>query len=302
MVNGFSLYTFCDRIVTYNEVIDMIIDLITDAAIDSLRLFPFLFLAFFILELLEKYSGHLNQTMLVRFRKAGPLLGGLLGCIPECGIPVLGANLFASSLISPGTLLAVFLSSSDEAILILLGMPEKSDIIPALLICKGIIAIVCGYLVDFFFAKHFETAEDANPLEHHTGCCHHHHNIFVHALQHTFNLFFYIFIFNLALNLLLNLIGFTKLASLLLKNSIFQPILTAVIGLIPNCAASILLTQLFGEGILSFASLVSGLCASTGLGLFVLFKTCQDKKRLFKILGTLWGCSASAGIILSILF
>ena len=91
----------------------MIIDLITDAAIDSLQLFPFLFLAFLILELLGKYSGRLNKTMLIRFRNAGPLLGGLLGCIPECGIPVLGANLFASSLISPGTLLAVFLSTSD---------------------------------------------------------------------------------------------------------------------------------------------------------------------------------------------
>lgn len=280
----------------------MLIDLIADAAIDSLRLFPFLFLAFLILELLEKYSGRLNKTMLIRFRKAGPFLGGLLGCIPECGIPVLGANLFASSLISPGTLLAVFLSSSDEAILILLGMPEHSGVIPTLLICKGIIAVTCGYILDFFFSGYFESAEETELSEHHASCCHHTHNLIVHALQHTINLFFYIFIFNLALNLLLEIIGFSKLASLLLKNSIFQPVLTAVIGLIPNCAASILLTQLFGEGILSFASLVSGLCASTGLGLFVLFKTCPDKKRVLKILGTLWGCSAIAGILLSILF
>ena len=99
----------------------MLFDVIVDAAKDSVRLLPFLFLAFFILELFEYYSDRLNQEMLIRFRKAGPILGALLGCIPECGSPVLAANLFTASLISPGTLLSVFLSTSDEAILVLLG-------------------------------------------------------------------------------------------------------------------------------------------------------------------------------------
>lgn len=277
----------------------MFLDLITDAVIDSVRLIPFLFLAFLILEFLEHHSGKLNRNMLIRFRKAGPFLGALLGCLPECGLPILGANLFAASLISPGTLLAVFLSSSDEAVLVLLGMPECADIVLPLLAIKATIAVICGFLMDFFFAKYFESPEESVFTKH--SCCGHSQNLFLHALRHTWNLFCYIFLFTLALNFLLEIIGFSKLASFLLKDSFFQPILTALIGLIPNCAASILLTQLYGQGILNLASFISGLCASTGVGLFILFKACPDKKRAFRILLALLGSSAATGIILSLL-
>lgn len=279
----------------------MLLDLLMDAFLDSLKLLPFLFLAFLILEFFQQRSGKINQKMLLRFRKAGPLVGALLGCIPECGIPILAANLFAASLITPGTLLAVFLSASDEAILILLGMPKQSHIIPTLLVIKAVVAVVCGYLVDVFFGKYFDSMKSTELHEHdHDHCCHNHsHNMFLHALQHALNLYFFIFTFNFGLNLLLEGIGFTKLASLLLKNSIFQPILSAVIGLIPNCAASVLITELYGQGILSFPSLISGLCATTGLGMFVLLKTCADKKQALKILGALLALSAVVGILLA---
>lgn len=279
----------------------MIFDIILDAAKDSIRLLPFLFLAFLILELLECYSDRLNQKMLIRFRKAGPFLGALLGCIPECGIPVLGANLFAASLISPGTLLSVFLSTSDEAILVLLGTTNGSSIIPKLLFVKFIIAVTVGYGIDLFFAKHFETPKKAMTESHTCSCCSHSSHIFTHALQHTLSLFLYIFLFTLALNFLLEIIGFSKLASLLLKDSLFQPILTAVIGLIPSCASSILLTKLYAQGILSFASFISGLCASTGVGLVVLLKIYPKQNIFRKILAALLIASAGAGIILSLL-
>lgn len=279
----------------------MIFDIILDAAKDSIRLLPFLFLAFLILELLECYSDRLNQKMLIRFRKAGPFLGALLGCIPECGIPVLGANLFAASLISPGTLLSVFLSTSDETILVLLGTTNGSSIIPKLLFVKFIIAVIVGYGIDLFFAKHFETPKKAMTESHTCSCCGHSSHIFTHALQHTLSLFLYIFLFTLALNFLLEIIGFSKLASLLLKDSLFQPILTAVIGLIPSCASSILLTKLYAQGILSFASFISGLCASTGVGLVVLLKIYPKQNIFRKILAALLIASAGAGIILSLL-
>lgn len=279
----------------------MIFDIILDAAKDSIRLLPFLFLAFLILELLECYSDRLNQKMLIRFRKAGPFLGALLGCIPECGIPVLGANLFAASLISPGTLLSVFLSTSDEAILVLLGTTNGSSIIPKLLFVKFIIAVIVGYSIDLFFAKYFEPPKKAMTESHTCSCCGHSSHIFTHALQHTLSLFLYIFLFTLALNFLLEIIGFSKLASLLLKDSLFQPILTAVIGLIPSCASSILLTKLYAQGILSFASFISGLCASTGVGLVVLLKIYPKQNIFRKILAALLIASAGAGIILSLL-
>lgn len=278
----------------------MLLDLIMDAALDSLKLLPFLFFAFLILELFQKGSAHMNQKILVRFRTAGPLIGALLGCIPECGFPIVAANLFTASMISPGTLLAVFLSSSDEALLMLFSMPTGKHVIPTLLILKVLIALICGYGMDFFFAKHFQS-EDITELHEHEHCCHgHSHNMFFHALQHTWNLFFFLFVFNLGLNLLLELIGFSNLASLMLKNSIFQPVLSAVIGLIPNCAASVLITELFGQGILSFPSLVSGLCSTTGLGMFVLLKTCKEKKLALKLLLVLLTCAALAGILLSV--
>lgn len=279
----------------------MLFDVIADAAMDSVRLLPFLFLAFLILELLEHYSGKLNKVMLARFRKAGPLLGALLGCIPECGIPILGANLFAASMISPGTLLSVFLSTSDDALLILMSTPGESSVIPQLLGTKLIIAIVAGYVIDLFFAKYFENAEAPSHHVHSCDCCEGNSNLFIHALKHTVNLFSYIFLFTLVLNLLLEMIGFSKLASLLLKDSYFQPILTAVIGFIPSCASSILLTKLYIQGILSFSSFISGLCASTGVGLVVLAKLCPKRKLLLKILITLVLISIGFGILLSLL-
>lgn len=279
----------------------MLFDIIVDAAKDSVRLLPFLFLAFFILELFEHYSDRLNQEMLIRFRKAGPLIGSLLGCIPECGIPVLAANLFTASLISPGTLLSVFLSTSDEAILIMLGMPNHSNIIPRLLIVKLILSLLGGYIVDFFFAKQFGKNKKAEIHTHSCSCNGHSHNLFVHAFQHTVNLFCYIFLFTLVLNLLLEIIGFTRLASMLLKGSFLQPILAAIIGLIPNCAASVLLTKLYMQGILSFASLVAGLCASTGVGLAVIAKTHPNKAEVCKLVAILLGYSALVGVLFFLL-
>lgn len=279
----------------------MLFDVIVDAAKDSVRLLPFLFLAFFILELFEHYSDRLNQEMLIRFRKAGPILGALLGCIPECGIPVLAANLFTASLISPGTLLSVFLSTSDEAILVLLGTSQHPNIITKLLIIKFFIAVICGYTIDFFFSKQFKENKKAEIHTHSHGCDEHSHNLFVHAFQHTVNLFCYIFLFTLVLNFLLEIIGFTKLASVLLKGSLLQPILTAFIGLIPSCASSILLIKLYVQGILSFASFIAGLCSTTGVGLAILAKIHPDKKEVCMFAAVLLGCSAFAGFLLSIL-
>ena len=279
----------------------MLFDVIVDAAKDSVRLLPFLFLAFFILELFEHYSDRLNQEMLIRFRKAGPILGALLGCIPECGIPVLAANLFTASLISPGTLLSVFLSTSDEAILVLLGTSQHPNIITKLLIIKFFIAVICGYTIDFFFSKQFKENKKAEIHTHSHDCDEHSHNLFVHAFQHTVNLFCYIFLFTLVLNFLLEIIGFTKLASVLLKGSLLQPILTAFIGLIPSCASSILLIKLYVQGILSFASFIAGLCSTTGVGLAILAKIHPDKKEVCMFAAVLLGCSAFAGFLLSIL-
>lgn len=280
----------------------MILEVITDAAMDSVRLLPFLFLAFLMLELLEHSSGKFNTKILSHFRKAGPVLGALLGCIPQCGIPVLAANLFSGALISPGTLFSVFLSTSDEALLILLGNEHFSAIIPQLLFVKIIIAIAAGYITDIFFLKHFEQSSAHRAALHSSCDSTHSRSPFLHALQHTVNLFSYIFLFSTVLGIILEIIGFSQLSALLLKDSAFQPFLTAFLGLIPSCASSILLTKLYFEGILSFASFTAGLCSSTGVGTVILLKVLPERKMALRILCALYLFSAAAGIVLYALF
>lgn len=288
----------------------MILHILEHSILDSLKMLPFLFAAFLIIEAVEQFSSGFLNRALAKFGKAGPVAGALLGCIPQCGFSVVASNLYAGRIITLGTLMAVFLSTSDEAILILLSYPGHTRNIMKILIVKVLIAVAAGFLIDFlvhldrihrsFFGKNNENREEhIHEICH--GCgCHEHGGILKPALRHTLKIFVYILIFTAILNLIIEVIGIEQLSEYLLSNSVLQPVLAAVIGLIPNCAASVMLTQLYLEGVLSFASIISGLCASAGIGIVVLFKMEHDKKLCFKILGLLLGISIAAGLIISL--
>lgn len=212
---------------------------------------------------------------------------------------MLAANLFSGGMISAGTLLAVFLSTSDEAILMIMGQPESAGVVGKLLFVKVVIAVLAGYLIDFCFPKLFSEKKEIHDLCEKESCgCGHSHGVILPAWNHTLKLFIYIFLFSACLNLVLEVAGIGKVESLFWSGSVFQPILTALIGFVPNCAASVLLTELYIKGVISFAAAVAGLCTSAGVGLVVLWRVNRNRKENIKMMGVLYGVAVVAGIIL----
>ena len=240
--------------------------------------------------------------MLAKVGKAGPVVGAAAGCVPQCGFSVMAANLYAGGVISVGTLISVFIATSDEAVLIILGNPEYIGKVGVLLLTKVVIAVIAGYVTDLLFGRWISETEkkDCGDLCRTCGCHDEKAGILLPAWRHTFRIFIYLFLFNGALNLCIEFLGIEQLSVFLLGNTIFQPVIAAVIGLIPNCAASVILTQLYLNGAISFASVISGLSTGAGVGLIVLFKMNKNKKENAKIVGVLISVAVIAGIILEL--
>lgn len=274
----------------------MILHALEHAFWDTVRMVPFLLAAFLILEALEHYSNRYMNRLLGRVGKAGPVVGAVFGCVPQCGFSVAAANLYSGGVITLGTLMAVFLSTSDEAVLILLGNPGSGTMILRLLLGKVLIGIVSGYLIDVIFRKKKEE-KHIEDLCRSCGCSDH-SGIVKPALKHTLRLTVYILAFTFILNILLEWIGTETLTALLGRDTWFQPLLTAFLGLLPNCASSILITELYLAGGISFAAAMAGLCAGAGVGLAVLFRTNKPMKETLGILALLYVISAMVGLLL----
>ena len=233
-------------------------------------------------------------------KKVGPLFGSLLASIPQCGFSVIASTIYTRRILTRGTLISVYLATSDEAIPILLTYPSKAYLILPIIIIKILVAVIVGYLVDLvitYNAKDPLPAEQTKTIdaskEH--GCCHHQladaaktKDFWLHPLKHTVNIFIFILIVSLVLGFLLSRAGTEEnMAKYCLMNSPLQPFLVSLIGLIPNCAISVMLTVLFVKNTISFGSLLAGLCTSGGLGILVLLKRNGDKKDTAIIISTL---------------
>lgn len=277
----------------------MFIDVIVDACLDCVRMLPFLFGAFLLLEALEHHTSERMNRVLAKAGEAGPAAGALLGCVPQCGFSVVAANLYSGGVITLGTLLSVMIATSDEAILILLGHPGQGAKIGKLILMKVVIGTLAGYVVDAIGRRRKKTGKNMEELCQACGC-HEEHGILRPALYHTLQIFLFLLIFTAALNLAIEILGIERISKLLLADSLFQPLIAAAIGLIPNCASSVVLTQLYLSGVISFASVIAGLSAGAGLGLVVLFKMNHNKKENISVLGLLYGISAGAGVLLQI--
>lgn len=280
---------------------DILLDVLTEALIDSLKMLPFLFGVYLLIEFLEhKSSGKMVRTL----QKLGPfgaVGGALLGCVPQCGFSVAAANLYSGRMISAGTLIAVFISTSDEAVPIILGNPQNAKTAIKLLAVKVAIAIVVGIICDLVL-KALNKPVLEKPCEQlceHCGC--ENHGILYSAVKHTVSIFLFILAISVVLGGLIEIIGQDNLSKLLLTDSVFQPFLAALIGFIPNCAASVILTQLFIEGGLTFGSLVAGLSTGAGLGLVVLFKTNKHFKQNISIAAVLYIAGALSGMLINML-
>lgn len=261
---------------------EIILHILKHTIIDTFKMLPFLFLAYFLIEYIEYKKSHTIENILSNTGKFGFVVGSLLGCVPQCGFSVLAANFYAGRIITTGTIVSVFVSTSDEAIPVLLSNPESSDIVLKLIIVKIIAALIAGFLTDLFLSRSFNKNDAPLHEQIHedicTDCDCEKHGILYGALRHTVSIYIFIFIISLILNTAIEFLGHERLASLLLTGSVFQPVIAAIIGLIPNCASSVVLTELLMSGAISFGSAVSGLCAGAGVGILVLFKANRQKK------------------------
>ncbi|MCD8107423.1 MAG: arsenic efflux protein [Oscillospiraceae bacterium] len=280
---------------------DLIKDVFLDALIDTAKMLPFLFGAYLLIEFLEHKASDRLANSLRKMGPFGPIGGAIIGCVPQCGFSVAVTNLFSGRLVSLGTLIAVYIATSDEAIPILLSGGNAADV-GKLILAKLIIAVLAGLLVDtilrFFHRKGNEEEEPFSDLCEGCGC--EEHGVVYSALKHTIQIFIFLFITSLVLGFAIELLGEDRLGSILMTDSIFQPFLAALIGLIPNCAASVLLTNLYAAGSLSFGSVVAGLSTGAGLGIVVLFKTNKRLKENIAILLLLYAIGALSGLIINL--
>ncbi len=280
---------------------ELLTDVILDTGLDCLKMLPFLFVAFLLIEALEHYSGEWTARILARVGKAGPVVGTLAGLVPQCGFSVMASNLYAGGVISLGTLVSAFVATSDEAVLIMASNPGQIGKVGALLFTKAVIAVAAGYASDLFFAKQIVEEKQEGSLCRNCGCHEGHGGIFMPAWRHTVQIFVYLLLFTGALNLAIEMMGIERISAFLLGNSVLQPVMAAVIGFIPNCAGSVILTQLYLNGAISFGSVVAGLCTGTGVAVVVLFKVNRHRKENVKIMGLLFGIAVLSGVLVSFL-
>ena len=276
-------------------------DCLMDGLIDTVKLLPYLLITFIILELLEHKLSHKNERLLkYNNKKIGPFVGGILGALPQCGFSAMASNLFSGRVITMGTLIAIFLSTSDEMLPIMLS--EKTDISILLKIIgfKILVGILVGFIVDLIIKR----KEETNDQEHHIhDMCEEEHchcekdGIILSSVKHTLKIGVFILIANLGINLIINYIGEDNLKELLLHKNIFTYFIASLIGLIPNCAASVVITELYLSNLITTGTLLAGLLTGSGLGILLLFKTNKDLKENIEVLSIIYFIGVLIGII-----
>lgn len=270
-----------------------------DGLIDTVKLLPYLLVTFIILELLEHKLSKKNEKILTKNKKYGPILGGLLGSLPQCGFSAMASNLFSSRVITVGTLVAIFLSTSDEMLPIMLS--EQTDIMILLRIIgfKVIVGIIVGFIVDILW-KRKEEHDHIHELCENDNCHCGKDGIIISSLKHTIKIGFFILVVNLLLNTVIYKVGEDNLKELLLNKNIFTYFIASLIGLIPNCASSVIMTELYLSDLLTTGNLLAGLLTGSGLGILLLFKTNKNLKENLKILSIIYFVGVIIGILVDL--
>lgn len=263
---------------------------------DTLKVIPFLFLTYLLMEYLEHRTEDKIQTLVKRAGKLGPIWGGAVGVIPQCGFSTAASGLYAGRVISLGTLLAVYLSSSDEMLPILISEKTGFVLIVKILLLKAGIGMAAGFTADLFQRRKKEDSRIRDICE--KDHCRCEQGIVRSALMHTLKITGFILLINFGLNLLMHYAGEEMLASILRDRKILGPVLGGLVGMIPNCVSSILITRLYLEGAMHFGSMMAGLLTNAGVGILVLFRMNPDRRENLKILAILYSVGVIAGILL----
>ena len=275
-------------------------EVILDTIIDSLKLIPFLLVAFLIIELLEHKLNNKTKHIITKSKKVGPIIGSLLGVIPQCGFSVMATNLHITRIITLGTLISIYLSTSDEMLIIMISEKVEISLILKILLIKIFFGIVYGLIIDKIINKKKKDKETNYELcdEEHCDC---NHSILLSAIKHTLHITLFIFIITLIINTIFTLLGDNYLSKILLNNSILSPFITSLIGLIPNCAASVILTELYLNSTISLGALIGGLLTSSGSSLLVLIKNNKNQKENLSIILLLYALGVLSGIIIELI-
>lgn len=279
-----------------------IIEILEETIIDSIKLLPFLFITYLIMEYIEHKTTNKVKETIKKSGRFGSLIGSIVGIFPQCGFSVSATNLYAARVITLGTLISVYLTTSDEMLPILITEAVPITTILTILGIKLVIGIIAGVIIDCILNKFIGEQQKENIEE----ICEHDHchcekGIVKSALRHSLNILIFIFFITLIINCIISYIGENTIASFISQNVIFGPIIAGIIGLIPNCASSVTLTELFVENIISMPILISGLLVNAGVGILVLFKTNKNIKQNLKIVSLLYVIGVISGIILEII-
>lgn len=281
------------------------IDVLIDTLVDGIKLLPFLFIAYLIMEYIEHKTSNKSKEVIKKSGKFGPAIGGILGIFPQCGFSAIASNLYAGRIITLGTLIAIFLSTSDEMLPILISEAVPISVILKILGIKLIIGIIAGFIIDLVIRL---TSNNKTQDEERIGeICEHEHchceegSILKSSLKHSISIFIYIVIITFILNTVIYLVGEENLANLILNNWLLGPIIAGLVGLIPNCASSVILTQLYLGNVITLATMLSGLLVGAGVGLLVLFKVNKNVKENAKIVILLYFIGVLAGITMQVI-
>lgn len=278
------------------------IDIILDTLIDALKLVPFLFIAFLIIETIEHKLSNKTKKIISKSGKFAPFFGSLLGLIPQCGFSVIATNLYITRIISLGTLIAIYLSTSDEMLPILLSENAPLTTIFLILGIKFLVGLITGYTIDFIYRRQQKSSSINYDIcqDEHCGC-NHNHNLIISSIIHTCKTLFYLLLITFIINILFTYVGSPYLSKIFLKDSLIAPFITSLIGFIPTCGSSIMLTQLYLKGAISLGAAISGLLTSSGVAILVLLKSNKNIKENIKILSILYGIGVIVGIIIQLI-
>ena len=275
------------------------LDCLLDALIDTLKLLPYLLVTFLILELLEHKLSKKSSNLLSKNKKIGPVIGGVLGGLPQCGFSAMAASLFSSRVITMGTIIAIFLSTSDEMLPIMLSEQVDITIVLKIIGFKVLVGIIIGFIVDLIYRK----KEEKNNIK---EICEHDHchcdkdGVIISSIKHTLKIGLFILIANIIIGLIIFYVGEDNFKEVLLNKNIFTYFLASLIGLIPNCAPSVIMTELYLSNMITIGTLLSGLLTGSGLGILLLFKSNKNLKENLTILSIIYSIGVILGIIIDL--
>ena len=285
---------------------DIIIDIALEAFIDTLKLIPFLFVTYLAMEAIEHKAKNRAEAAIKKAGVAGPVVGALFGVFPQCGFSAAAATLYAGRVVTLGTMIAVFLSTSDEMLPIFIAEQVGIDVILKILATKAIVGLVMGIIIDF--GMRIARRGSEKPMVIHELCeqahcdCHDSNGgIFKSALKHTAQVAAFIFLITLVLGGIIEIIGEDVFAAFLSGNAVLSVFASGLVGLIPNCAASVIVAELYLEGTLGAGAMMAGLLAASGVGLLVLFRTNKRIKENIAIVGVLYAIAIFCGLAIDAL-